>query len=560
MPFSQMTISKKLYIGSSIAVLTTVLMGISAWIGMSSRETKVSQVVGAAAQQVLLSSEIEAAISELSSEEHAVLAGSAIRDSARVHQADELFQSAFSRLKHATDRLTPLLDREPEALTDIRTVSEQLASNHRDLVSAALNSNSAAVDSLFTARIFPVINRTRRHAAELTRSQSLQLAGASKNAFSSAATSRWLIAIILMITVVSGIILFIAIRGLNAKMARAVRELGRSAREVNTASSQISAASQKLAEASCEQAACIEETSASTEEIGAMTRRNSENSKSAAQLVDESVHGFVRSNHLLDEMLLAMNGISESSGKISRIIKVIDEIAFQTNILALNAAVEAARAGEAGMGFAVVADEVRNLAQRCAQAARDTATLIEDSIARSQEGKSKVGETSHSVRGLSEQANQIKILIDEVTLGSVEQTRGVEQIARALSQMDQATHSTGANAEQTASSANELYTQAEDLRGAIERLQFMFTGVSEGSAQKESNGRQEDRPAAGSAFPTVSGWNGPEKRFASSMSSLSKATYKAAKPPAGVRPSPHGGKPLADVRDEFPLEESFSDF
>jgi methyl-accepting chemotaxis protein len=149
---------------------------------------------------------------------------------------------------------------------------------------------------------------------------------------------------------------------------------------------------------------------------------------------------------------------------------VIDEIAFQTNILALNAAVEAARAGEAGMGFAVVADEVRNLAQRCAQAASDTASLIEDSIAKSHDGKSKVDLVAAAIRAVSEEAAKVKTLVDEVNTGSQEQARGLEQISKAIIQMEQVTHKAAANAEESASAAEELNAQSETQKQVVERL------------------------------------------------------------------------------------------
>ena len=188
------------------------------------------------------------------------------------------------------------------------------------------------------------------------------------------------------------------VRQVNTKLRNVVSQLTEGAGQVASAASQVASSSQSLAQGSSEQAASLEETSASSEEIKAMACRNSENAREAAMLVTGSQQQFAQTNHSLHQMVAAMDDINTQSGKISKIIKVIDEIAFQTNILALNAAVEAARAGEAGMGFAVVADEVRNLAQRCAQAAKDTAALIEESIAKSGDGKAKVDQVAAAIR------------------------------------------------------------------------------------------------------------------------------------------------------------------
>ena len=172
-------------------------------------------------------------------------------------------------------------------------------------------------------------------------------------------------------------------------------------------------------------------------------------------------------------MVRAMSDIAASSDKIGRIIKVIDEIAFQTNILALNAAVEAARAGEAGTGFAVVADEVRNLAQRSAQAAKDTAALIEESIARSADGKAKVDQVAVLVRNVTAESAKVKTLVDEVSAASAEQARGIEQIAGAVGQMQNVTQTSAATAEQSAAAAEELTAQSEAVRDVIGRLRTM---------------------------------------------------------------------------------------
>jgi methyl-accepting chemotaxis protein len=208
-----------------------------------------------------------------------------------------------------------------------------------------------------------------------------------------------------------------------------------------------------------------------------MARRNTENSNAAAVLVAQSQQKFGETKMSLGEMVTAMTDITTSSGKISKIIKVIDEIAFQTNILALNAAVEAARAGEAGLGFAVVADEVRNLAQRCAQAAKDTSDLIEDSVTKSNAGKVKVDHVEGAIRIVAEEAGKIKILVDEISAGSQEQARGIEQIAASITQMDQVTQKAAASAEEGASAAEELTAQSESLKAVVTQLLDMVGGA-----------------------------------------------------------------------------------
>jgi methyl-accepting chemotaxis protein/methyl-accepting chemotaxis protein-1 (serine sensor receptor) len=175
-------------------------------------------------------------------------------------------------------------------------------------------------------------------------------------------------------------------------------------------------------------------------------------------------------------MVGSMQEINASSDKIARIIKVIDEIAFQTNILALNAAVEAARAGEAGAGFAVVADEVRNLAQRSAQAAKDTAGLIEESIAKSHDGKAKLELVAQGIHDITATVTQIKSLVDRVHAGSTEQARGIEHIAKSVGDMDQVTQKAAAHAEQSASAGEELSAQALSMTEIVEKLSALVGG------------------------------------------------------------------------------------
>jgi methyl-accepting chemotaxis protein len=201
-----------------------------------------------------------------------------------------------------------------------------------------------------------------------------------------------------------------------------------------------------------------------------MTRMNAENTHQAAGMMadaEKQVHG---ANAALDAMVTSMSAIKESSDKVSKIIKTIDEIAFQTNILALNAAVEAARAGEAGMGFAVVADEVRTLAQRSAQAAKDTAVLIEESIAKANDGNQKVSQVTSAIAQITESSVKAKGLVDEVSVASRQQSQGIEQVSQAIAQMEKVTQTNAASAEESAAVSQELSAQAEEASSVVKRL------------------------------------------------------------------------------------------
>jgi methyl-accepting chemotaxis protein/methyl-accepting chemotaxis protein-1 (serine sensor receptor) len=260
------------------------------------------------------------------------------------------------------------------------------------------------------------------------------------------------------------------VRRVNRVLRGTVRQLLEGAGEIAAAAAQVSTSAQSLSQGTSEQAASLEETSASGHEISATARRNNENSGLVAGLAQQSHAHCMEANDTLQQTMVAMQGIGASSDKISKIIRIIDEIAFQTNILALNAAVEAARAGEAGMGFAVVADEVRSLAQRCASAARDTAPLIEDSIARAGEGKARVDQVARSIRTLTDESLQVRDLVAEVNSGSQEQARGIEQMAIALAQMEHVTQTAAASASESAAAAQQLTAQSQCLDGIARHL------------------------------------------------------------------------------------------
>ncbi len=201
-----------------------------------------------------------------------------------------------------------------------------------------------------------------------------------------------------------------------------------------------------------------------------MTKRSAENAQRAKDLSTHMRVSAESGKGEMDEMTGAMSAIKASSDNVAKIIKTIDEIAFQTNILALNAAVEAARAGEAGMGFAVVAEEVRSLAQRCSQAAKDTTEKIEDSIHKSAQGVAISTSMGERLRDLNDKTREIDILVAEIATASTEQLQGIGQVNTALAQMDKVTQSNAGSAEETASAAEELSGQAGSLKDAVNEL------------------------------------------------------------------------------------------
>jgi methyl-accepting chemotaxis protein/methyl-accepting chemotaxis protein-1 (serine sensor receptor) len=238
----------------------------------------------------------------------------------------------------------------------------------------------------------------------------------------------------------------------------------------------VAQSAQSLSHGASEQAASLEETSASMEEMASMTRQNAEHSQTTARLMGEVDGRVQHSNALLGEMVVSMNAIRDSSRHVAKIIKTIDEIAFQTNILALNAAVEAARAGEAGMGFSVVAEEVRNLAQRSAEAARDTATMIEKSIGTADAGNAKVTQVAESVAGITTALESMKRLVNQVSEASRQQAEGIEQMSQAFAQMEKVTQSTAVTAEESAAASEELTARAEATRALVTRLTALVGG------------------------------------------------------------------------------------
>jgi methyl-accepting chemotaxis protein len=276
--------------------------------------------------------------------------------------------------------------------------------------------------------------------------------------------------------IIGTLLAFVITLSITKPVKRVIDSLTRGSEQITSASDQVASSGQSMAEGANEQASSLEEISSSLEEITSMTKQNADNAKQANNLANESSNEANNGKNAMERMSNAINKIKTSSDETAKIIKTIDEIAFQTNLLALNAAVEAARAGEAGKGFAVVAEEVRNLAQRSADAAKNTAELIEDSQLNSEEGVKVSGEVGEILLKITETVEKVANLIAEVSAASDEQSQGIEQVNTAVAQLDQVTQGNAANAEESASASEELSAQAKELNEMVDDLVAIVDG------------------------------------------------------------------------------------
>jgi methyl-accepting chemotaxis protein len=341
---------------------------------------------------------------------------------------------------------------------------------YSDYIDMASQSRFAFAHALITDKMEPVLQSISQAAKALDSEEDAVLAAAGSAAGSTVTRSRWTTLLLVGLSIVFGIGVVAAIRQITRLLRQTARELGERSREIEERAGQVRSAGESLAGAASDQSASIEETSASGEQVNATAHKNTEYSDRMVAVVEE-VRGHVgRTNAALNQTIVAMTEIDGSSQRISKIIKVINEIAFQTNLLALNAAVEAARAGEAGLGFAVVAQEVRNLAQRCADAARDTENLIGESISRSKDGKTRLDELAAGIQSITDATTTVSTLADEVRTGSREQSRAMEEIERALVRISDVTQKAASNAEESAAAGNDLTAESKALGEVVERL------------------------------------------------------------------------------------------
>ncbi len=467
-----MNVTRKLLIAFSVLVALVLITNTASLFIIHSLSGELGRAADITARSQYLAGEVDTSAAEMLGLERAAALDAVLGDKSRAARYREDFDRTAASLQKALAELHKTASN-AEAVSLLASLDQQAVAAvqaHQELQRAIGNDKLDAALSIFSVRVAPCLEQIGRQASALVEQQNRELQTASHSAEARSSTSIGIMLGLMVLAVCAGGAVYWIVVHTNRSLLRFSHELAERSQQVASAACQVSAAGQSLAEGASEQAASLEETSASTEEIASITRQNAEHALQVAGIMQKSAAGAGEVNEMLDRMVEKMKEIDGSSQKIARIIKVIDEIAFQTNILALNAAVEAARAGEAGLGFAVVADEVRNLAQRCAQAARDTAALIEESIATSQDGNQRLDRMAGAVRAMTESSLHVKSLVDEVNQGSQEQSRGMDQIARTVLHMDQVTQKTAESARQSASAGSQLSEHAASLSALVDEM------------------------------------------------------------------------------------------
>ncbi|MGA3027846.1 MAG: methyl-accepting chemotaxis protein [Bryobacteraceae bacterium] len=407
--------------------------------------------------------------------ERGILLFSTLKLDDKVAAARKQFLTGWSDLQAHSGRIRPLLvsDEESGLLDTLLGNARKYAEFHERNYQLALAGEVEEAIRIDAANLVTIGGNMTAAADGLIQRQHAYMQEGIERARVVTAWARGIVVGLIGVALAAGLAVWFLLRRTTRGLRDVVSELTAGSSSIADAAKQVSASSQSLADAASQQAASIEETSAATEGIAAITRQNTEAAHRTADLLAQMTVMSRSTKAAAEQLTEAVVAINQSSGETAKVLRVIDEIAFQTNILALNAAVEAARAGEAGMGFAVVADEVRTLAQRCAEAAKKTAVLIDRSVAGAHEGQTRLEAVRETMAKREAVAALIQQQADAIVSSSEEQARGIGEIGRSVSQMNQLTQGTAAHAEQSSAASTELAGHADALASLATSLETM---------------------------------------------------------------------------------------
>jgi methyl-accepting chemotaxis protein len=454
-----------------IAALTVTSMR-----AMGSLNRGLDKVVHRMSKRADRTSQLVENVIDIGGRQQALLLHSILSDTSGVERNRQAVVEAQSHIDTLFAELITLVDsrEDRQMVQDLQTKAVAVRPLTDEVTQLIQKQQMNDALKLVSERLLPACDDLERSAQSFLANQRDRMNAETLEILAKASETRVLAFIFVGLTIGCSVVISLVVRQMNRTLSAMGSQVSEGAQQVARAAVQMGSISQSLSHGASEQAVALEQTSVSAEQVNTMVQRNAKSSRQAAEHTNDANRLLTEANQKLEQMLVSMRDISSSSERISKIIRVIDEIAFQTNILSLNAAVEAARAGGAGMGFAVVADEVRNLAQRCSQAAKDTSGLIEESIQHSKTGKVRLDEVAAAMRQVTGSAEQVQRLSNEVNSGSEEQARAIEQISKAILQIQQVTQQTAASAEEGASAGAQMSAEAEHLQSAVHRMRVML--------------------------------------------------------------------------------------
>ncbi|MBI1356760.1 MAG: hypothetical protein GC160_20665 [Acidobacteria bacterium] len=491
--FSRNSLGQRLTVGFGSLLFLVLLLSLAGLRSISLLEGQIQGPINDIIVRLEAMAALRGSLSTMVSSERGLIIWTLKDEASSADESIQRYREAEAAFRDAVDvfRQAELTREESDALAALDKGFAEWLPLFDNMVGLCRSGDVGAASTLET-RVEPITERLLRSADDLANAQSGRYLKVRDGASDVVSQSRWLAISLLALSIAVGVAVMVGYRrSVHTVLCEILDTLRAGSKQVSQAADRISGASQEVAESATQQAAALEETSASAQQLSQMTAENARDAQKSTALVEGAQKAVDAANASLAKMMTSMGEINTSSEKISRIIKVIDEIAFQTNILALNAAVEAARAGAAGRGFAVVADEVRNLAQRSGDAARDTARLIEESIGRSREGSVTLDQVVSSIAVITERAEGVRQLVDRVDRGSQNQAEGFHGISHAVDRMAVVTQRSATTAEETASAGHQLRTHAAIVNVAVAKLQELVG--------RDADSSEPPRPPSASA-------------------------------------------------------------
>ena len=491
--FRNLKIGSKLFFGFSIMILIVGIIGFTGYSSLTKIEHHLDEIFNVRLPSIDYLIEADRDLQQLLVAERSMIFANAKSDVFKKMVQDYKENLEQSRQRWEKYKALPATPEEAAIMPKYERAREEWQAISKKVVDGRIADNRQgrreALD-LTLGLAKEKFEKMRNYLDNLTK---INLNYAKEAHYRASATYRTTLITLLSISGVGlllGILLMWAIsRGVTKPLRMIIDGLTEASDQVASGSHQVSSSSQQLAEGSSEQAASIEETSSSLEEMSSMTRQNANHANQADNLMKEANQVVGQANDSMADLTTSMEEIAKASEETSKIIKTIDEIAFQTNLLALNAAVEAARAGEVGAGFAVVADEVRNLAVRAADAAGNTADLIEGTVKKVNKGGNLVATANEAFKKVTESASKVGELVGEIAVASNEQAEGIEQVNKAVVEMDKVVQQNAANAEESASASEEMNAQAVQMKSFVDGLVTLVggsAGASKGVSQTQT--------------------------------------------------------------------------